>query len=88
MLYNFVCMKKQRTLPVYFNFKKPNYNLGSVKNKVAADRPNILANNTVSQANLNNMAQAVTVRSQPTKFNGLPSENAQGWLINLKRTVQ
>ena len=74
-------MKKQRIFPVYFNFKKPHYNLRS-QNRVAAERPNKLADNKpiVPQANINNMAQAVTVRSQPAKFSGLPSENAQGWL--------
>ena len=74
-------MKKQRTFPVYFNFKKPHYNLRS-QNRVAAERPNILADNRpiVPQANIYNMAHAVTVRSQPAKFSGLPSENAQGWL--------
>ena len=49
-----MCMKKLRTFLVNFNFKKSNYNLRSVKNKVAADGPNILANNTVPRANLNN----------------------------------
>ena len=65
-------MKKQRTFPVYFNFKMPHYNLRS-QNRIAAERPNLLANNRpiVPQANVNNIAQAVTARSQPAKFSGL-----------------
>ena len=54
-----MCLKKQRTFSVYFNLKKPNYNLRSVKKNVAADRPNILVNNNAPQTNLNNIAQAI-----------------------------
>ena len=79
-------MQKQRTFPGYFNFKKSYYNLRSIKHKVAADRLNTLGNNTVPQANLKKTwrIQAVTVQSQPAKFSGLPTENAQWWLDQLE----